>query len=293
VKTAMCSHDEVCDAFSWDELESLARLQPLSVVVFSPAADGTMDTKRACRLIRRFASLPFVAYVPVDAAFVRGIAHMAHEGLREVVVYRSDDSPHRFRKTLEQVSLIPQICALLQEFEPWFRRMSPALVQVLIDVLRQPHKYGSAEDVAAEAGVTLSALYRSFRASHLASPKSFVIGARVFRGYLYLCDSGFSITDVAVKLRYTHPRIFARHTETVLGECPSRIRYSLELAEVVRRTVDWFGLAVPLNEGSDFKVGTKSSYSAHTSLSLTGISLPPPSPDRNEGLRELETPSFV
>jgi AraC-like DNA-binding protein len=252
----MCSHDDFCEAFSWEELETLARVQPLNVVVFNPAADGTMDITRACRLIRRFASLPFVAYVPVDAAFVRGIAHMANEGLREVIVYRSDDSPHRFRKTLEEVSVVPEICALLGELDPCFRRMPPSLVEILADVLRQPHKYGSAEDIAAAAGVTLSALYRNFRGAHLTSPKSFVIGARVLRGYLYLSDSGYSISDVAMKLRYTHPRIFARHTESVLGECPSRVRYVLESRVAVRRILAWLGVPRPFDEAGEPQFAT-------------------------------------
>jgi AraC-like DNA-binding protein len=61
----------------------------------------------------------------------------------------------------------------------------------------------------------------------------------VFRGYVYLRDAGFSIGDVAIKLGYTHPRIFARHIETVLGECPSKVRHALDDGETVDRIVSW------------------------------------------------------
>jgi AraC-like DNA-binding protein len=115
------------------------------------------------------------------------------------------------------------------------------LVDVLKDALHHPHEYASAEDVAAGANVTLSALYRSFRNARLNSPKSFVIGARVFRGYVYLKDPGFSIGDVAMKLGYTHPRIFAHHNESVLGDSPSKIRQSLDDGDAVHRIVSWFG----------------------------------------------------
>jgi len=115
------------------------------------------------------------------------------------------------------------------------------LSQVLIDALRQPHMYASAEAIAAAAGMTVSALYRNFRSARLNSPKSFVVGAHVFRGYLYLKDIGFSIRDVAAKLGYTHPRIFAHQIECVLGERPSRIRHSIEMDEAVQRLVSWFG----------------------------------------------------
>jgi AraC-like DNA-binding protein len=241
IRAAMNDHDQVCVADSWDSLEAIVRLEPLSVVVFNPAADGTMDNTRACRLICRYSSIPFVAYVPVDAAFVRGIAHMSNDGLQDVVVFHADDSPSRFRKTLERVSSVPQVSTLAEMLEPWFRRLPETLVDVLTDVLQQPHEYASAEDVAAAANMTLSALYRSFRHAELNSPKSFVVGARVYRGYVYLRDVGFSICDVATKLGYTHPRIFAHHVESVLGESPSRIRHSLDASAAQSRIVAWFG----------------------------------------------------
>jgi len=239
----MHRNDEICVADSWEKLETAVRLDPLSVVVFNPAADGTMDVARACKLIRNYGSIPFVAYVPVDAPFVRGIAHMSSEGLEEVVVYRSDDSPTRFHDTLERVSSVPEVSALFGKLLPWVRPLPLSLMEVLFDALRQPHKYSSAEAMAAAANITVSGLYRSFRKAKLNSPKSFVIGARVFRGYLYLRDAGFSIGDVAVKLGYTHPRIFARHIECVLGECPSKVRHSIDSAEAANRVLAWFAFA--------------------------------------------------
>jgi AraC-like DNA-binding protein len=240
MRAAMCTHDQICVADSWESLESLVRVEPLSVVVFNPAADGIMDNTRACRLIRKYTSIPFVAYVPVDPAFVRGIAHMSNDGLQDVVVYHSDDSPPCFRRTLERVSEIPQVCTLIGKLEPWFSHLPTAIGDVLRDTLHHPHQYASAEDVAAGANVTLSALYRSFRNARLNSPKSFVIGARVFRGCVYLRDPGFSIGDVATKLGYTQPRIFARHIECVLGNSPSKVRHSLGDGEAANRIVSWF-----------------------------------------------------
>jgi AraC-like DNA-binding protein len=250
IRAAMDDHDQVCVADSWDGLEALVRLEPLSVVVFNPAADGTMDNTRACRLICKYSSIPFVAYVPVDASFVRGIAHMSNDGLQDVVVFHADDSPSRFRKTLERVSSVPQVSTLVGMLDPWFRRLPGRLVDVLTDALQQPHEYASAEDVAATAGMTLSALYRAFRHAGLNSPKSFVVGARVYRGYVYLRDIGFSIGDVATKLGYTHPRIFAHHVESVLGASPSRIRHSLDASAAQSRIVAWFGARIQSSANS-------------------------------------------
>jgi AraC-like DNA-binding protein len=241
IMAAMDTHDQICVADSWERLETLVKLGRLSAVVFNPASDGVMDATRARELIRKYASTPFIAYVPVDAAFVGGIARMSNDGLQDVVVYRSDDSPSRFRKTLERASSFPQVSTLIGKLEPWFLRLPGQLVDVLLDDLHQPHKYASAEDIAASANMTLSGLYRSFRSAGLSSPKNFVVGARAFRGHLYLRDVRFSIREVATKLGYTHPRIFAHHIESVLGECPSRLRHSLDDAEAVKRILSWMG----------------------------------------------------
>ena len=243
VMAALQRQDEVCIADSWDRLETLIRVEPLSVVIFNPAADGTLDVSRACRLIRKYGSIPFVAYVPLDAPFVRCIAHMANEGLQDLVVYRSNDSPLRFRETLLRATSIEELGTLVASLESELSRLPHALAQVLLDTLRQPHKYASAQDIAFAAGMTVSGLYRSFRVAGLSSPKSFLVGARVFRGYLYLRDTGFSVRDVASKLGYTHPRIFSHQIESVLGGPPSKVRRAIKSAEVAGLLLSWFGVS--------------------------------------------------
>jgi AraC-like DNA-binding protein len=249
VMAALQRQDEVCIADSWDRLETLIRIEPLSVVVFNPAADGTLDVSRACRLIRKYGSIPFVAYVPLDAPFVRCIAHMANEGLQDLVVYRSNDSPLRFRETLLRATSIEELGTLVASLESGLSRLPHPLAQVLLDTLRQPHKYASAQDIAFAAGMTVSGLYRSFRVAGLSSPKSFLVGARVFRGYLYLRDTGFSVRDVASKLGYTHPRIFSHQIESVLGGPPSKVRRAIKSAEVAGLLLSWFGVTESARNG--------------------------------------------
>jgi len=248
VKAALEFHDEICIADSWETLETLIRVEPLSVVVLNPAADGTMDVTRACRLIRRYSSIPFVAYVPLDAPYMRGIAHMSNDGLQDLVLVSSNDSPIRFRETLARVSSVQELSALVEKLQPLFRTLPGSLAQVLVDTLRRPHAYASAEDIAAASGMTVSGLYRSFRCARMSSPKSYVVGARAFRGYLYLRDAGFSVRDIAAKLGYTHPRIFAHQIECVLGDRPSRIRRSLEIEECVQKLVTWFSAREGAND---------------------------------------------
>jgi alpha-tubulin suppressor-like RCC1 family protein/AraC-like DNA-binding protein len=270
VMAALEAHDEVRVADSWDCLESLIRLEPLSAVVFSPCADGTMDIARSCKLIRRFSSIPFVAYVPLDAPFARGIAHMSNDGLQDLVVVRANDSPARFREVLMRVSSIQELACVVDSLERWFSQLPGTLTQVLIDALRQPHRYPNAEAIAAAAGMTVSALYRSFRSARLTSPKSFVVGAHVFRGYLYLKDIGFSIRDVSAKLGYTHPRIFAHQIECVFGARPSRVRRSLDMDEAVERLVLWFSSRAR-SDGTDCMDGVPSLISKTTNSITTAL----------------------
>jgi AraC-like DNA-binding protein len=171
---------------------------------------------------------------------MRGIAHMSNDGLQDLVLVSSNDSPTRFRETLARVSAVQELSVLVEKLQPWLRSLPATLAQILVDALRRPHAYASAEDIAAASGMTVSGLYRSFRGARMSSPKSYVVGARAFRGYLYLRDVGFSVRDIAAKLGYTHPRIFAHQIECVLGDRPSKIRRSLEIEACVQKLVTWF-----------------------------------------------------
>lgn len=239
VRGALGPCDEICAAESWESLEALVRREPLSVVVLNPAADGIMDGAHACKIIRRYSSIPFVAYVPLDAPFARVIAHMANDGLQDLLVVRSTDSPAKIRESLERVSLVRELAELVAALEPWLQKIPQSITNVLVAALHRPHQFARAEDIAAAAGVTVSALYRSFRHAGLASPKHFVVGARAFRGYLYLRDSGFSIRDVATKLGYTHPRIFAHQIEMVFEMRPSALRRACDPRDFLRHILKW------------------------------------------------------
>ena len=233
IKSALGARDEIRAATSWEQLEWLVRTAYPHVVVFDPTADGRMEGIRACALVRSYPGVPFVAYVPLDAPFMREIAAMANEGLQDVVLYRSDDSPLRLRATLDRVSSNPEVICLMEKLQPLLAKMPTSLVNTLFDALRNPEKYPSAENVARGADLTLSSVYRSFRTARLKSPKSFVLAARVFRGFLYLRDAEFTIRDASEKVGYAQPRIFAQHTVAVLGDSPSKVRNSLDGARAI------------------------------------------------------------
>ena len=51
-----------------------------------------------------------------------------------------------------------------------------------------------------------------------------MVGARLLRGYHYMCDAGYLLEDVAAKLGYPTARLFARQMRLATGLMPSLVR---------------------------------------------------------------------
>jgi AraC-like DNA-binding protein len=116
----------------------------------------------------------------------------------------------------------------------------PRQLAVTIDNLfEQPHRYGSAFDIAMEAGVAIVSVYRNIDAAHLGSPKRLLIAAKVLRGFGYLRDPGYSVLDVSIKLGYKTARIFSQHWVSVFGETPARVRTRLTDEAAVAAVLEW------------------------------------------------------
>lgn len=239
IRATLGNRGDMHYARSWEHLETMIRHERINAVIFSPAANGIMDAPSVFKIVSTYPSIPFIAYVPLEPGIVREVLHLVKLGVEEVVFYRYDDTTTCFENTLERVNSIAPIASMVLRLDPWLRGLPKAVIEVLEDCLRNPQKYSSAEDIAAASHITISALYRRFRFVRLNSPKSFVVGARVFRGCLYLKDAGFAIADIAAKVGYRHPRIFADHTTTILGKKPSKVRISLGPIEIENRLLAW------------------------------------------------------
>lgn len=198
-----------------------------------------MNVDAAARLLQRYPSIPFVAYVPLSRAAVRAIAHLAKRGLEEVVLVDVDDNPTVLRDLVIRAGYTPLITTFLQMIGPELALLPAAISQSVEHLFHQPHRYTSAQDLALASGSTLSALYRSFRSARLCSPKRSLIAARVLRGYVYLTEAGFSVREAATKTGYRHTRIFADHTAIVFGIRPSQLRQGNPQTQVLDRVRCW------------------------------------------------------
>jgi AraC-like DNA-binding protein len=120
-----------------------------------------------------------------------------------------------------------------------FSQVPRQLAVTIENLFEQPHRYGSAFDLAMEAGVAIVSVYRNIEAARLGSPKRLLIAAKVLRGFGYLRDPGYSVLDVSIKLGYKTARIFSQHWVSIFGQTPARVRTRLTDDAAVAAVVEW------------------------------------------------------
>ena len=249
VKHVFADEPELLVASSWEELESLIRRKPVSVVILDPSADGIMNVSAVAGLLKRYPSLPLIAYVTLHAPAFNAVAQLGRLGLEDVVLNRFDDAPERFRERVEQVqgnALTHTVITALTDRLGLLPRQLSVTIENLFD---QPQRYASALDLAMEAGIAIVSVYRNLDAAQLGSPKRLLVAAKVLRGFGYLRDPGYSVLDVSIKLGYKTARIFSQHWVSVFGVTPARVRTRLTDEAAIESVLRWLGTP---DEDSDF-----------------------------------------
>jgi len=236
--THVFADEELLVASSWQELESFIRRKPVSVVILDPAADGTMNVAAVSGLLKRYPSLPLVAYVTLHAPAFKAIAQLGKLGLQDVVLHRFDDAPERFRERVEQVEGNSLSRCVIEELHDSLRQLPRQLFVTIENLFEQPHRYSSALDLAME-GTAIVSVYRNLDAAELGSPKRLLVAAKVLRGFGYLRDPGYSVLDVSIKLGYKTARIFSHHWVSVFGLTPARVRKRLTDDAAIESVLRW------------------------------------------------------
>jgi len=212
VKHVFADDPEILVASSWEELESFIRRKPVSVVILDPSADGIMNVSAVSGLLKRYPSLPLIAYVTLNAPAFNAVAQLGRMGLEDVVLEAITDRLHQLPRQLA------------------------VTVENLFD---QPHRYASALDLGMEAGIAIVSVYRNLDTAQLGSPKRLLIAAKVLRGFSYLRDPGYSVLDVSIKLGYKTARIFSQHWVSVFGVTPARVRTRLTDDAAIESVLRW------------------------------------------------------
>ena len=244
VKHVLADDPELLVADSWEELESIIRRKPISVVILDPSADGTMKVGAVGGLLKRYPSLPLIAYVTLNAPAFNAVAQLGRLGLEDVVLNRFDDAPERFRERIERVQGNALTHTVIEAIDDRLNQLPRQLSVTIENLFDQPHRYSSALDLAMEAGIAIVSVYRNLDGAQLGSPKRLLVAAKVLRGFGYLRDPGYSVLDVSIKLGYKTARIFSQHWVSVFGITPARVRTRLTDDAAVESVLRWLGTPI-------------------------------------------------
>jgi len=200
-----------------------------------------MNVGAVAGILKRYPSLPLIAYVTLHAPQFNAVAQLGRLGLKEVVLHHFDDAPEGFRERIERVegnALTHDVIEALRDRLGQLPRQLSVAVENLFD---QPHRYTSALDLGMEAGIAIVSVYRNLDSAELGSPKRLLIAAKVLRGFSYLRDPGYSVLDVSIKLGYKTARIFSQHWVGIFGVTPARIRTRLSDEAAIEHVLRWLG----------------------------------------------------
>ncbi len=245
VKHVFADQSELLVAESWDELETFIRRKPVSVVILDPTADGIMNVGAVAGLLKRYPSLPLIAYVALHAPQFSAVAQLGRLGLKEVVLHRFDDAPEGFRERVERLEGNALTHTVIEAIRDRLVQLPRQLAVTIENLFEQPHRYHTGLDLGMETSVTIISVYRNLVSANLGSPKRLLIAAKVLRGFGYLRDPGYSVLDVSIKLGYKTARIFSQHWVNVFGLTPARVRTRLTDEAAIASILRW------LNDSAD------------------------------------------
>ena len=236
-------------AGSWKELDDIVRREPLDALIIDPSADGVVNVDAVAMLLNSYPSLPIVGYVMLNPTSFGAIAQLSRRGLSHVVLHRFGDSRERLQQTLARVRTHPPSLRLVRLLAPALRRVPLSLNRAIVEMFERPHRYTSVLDLAMTAQLPPVSVYRYLESVKLTSPKKLLIAAKMSRGLTYLRDPGYSVSEVATKLGYRHPRIFTAHALEVFELTPSRLRTRVSEEDATAMLAHWISLSITPMKG--------------------------------------------
>lgn len=198
--------------------------------LFQPLEDGSVSS-----CLTQVSHIALVLCVPPSALGCHAIADLSTLKPRSIIVYGTDDHYDQTCDAIAKLVESPSIRGCL--FSLVRRRLDrlPASVRSSLQRLfEHPERYLSASDIALDAGVSSTTLYRICESTGWCSPRKILIAARMLRAYERLMDGG-SVNHVASELRYRNNKVFSHHSAEVFGMPPSRLRHELPWNAAVNR----------------------------------------------------------
>lgn len=211
-------------ARDWEHIHELLRETPVSVVVVDPVIGRVIATSEVLRLLKRWPSIPVIAYSHLTSEGARAFALLGRQGLRDVVLYQYDDGRLRFSHILRRASAHGIVARLRSGLYTRLAALPVGVAAAVEDLLERPYAFQSGHDLVTASAAPRSTLHLQLQQAGLSPPRRLFMTARVAHAASYLRDRGLRIQDVAAKLGYCDPDIMARHTMEVLGVHPRQLR---------------------------------------------------------------------
>src|SRR5213596_4147736 len=222
------------------QCHKLRRAAAVRFAVVHPLLTGTASDREIERLRVLFPSLPLILYTSLTPQTTAVLLALGQRGIRRVVFTRYDDHPTHLRHVLAQEEARSTSQQLLDQFAWALSPLPSELRWVLEEVLRSPAEVQTVQQVAARARVDRRTFERWFTRVGLPSPRHFLAAARVLYAHRLLQDPGFTIDDVARRLRYAQTKTLQQHAHAYLGVTAGEMRLTLAPAEALERVVRSF-----------------------------------------------------
>lgn len=205
------------------------------VVVIEPSVIPPSEWESLVEGIRSLGTSTVVVYTTLAPPAMRATVELARLGVRHIVLKGYDDSPRHFRSLFEGLATELWRSELHLLLMPHLAGLPVSIREAVGFLFRAPHRVRDVGDLAATAGVTTRTLHRRLAAVGIPSAKRLVLSARLEWGLALLRGGHAQVREVSLRLAYNSPRRFRREAQLVTGLPPSRLRASVDAAELVHR----------------------------------------------------------
>lgn len=238
IREALVPGDRYLDARSWDDLSDIASARLADLAVIDPAALGHSAIGAATGFASAFPVLPILVYTVASPTTAETLMKLREHGVSHALLHPYEGSPATVRKKLQHTRRDHLVDFFLERLSGRLELLPAPLGSTIRRMFAKPEQFSAANDLALDAGLPQSAVYRSLHKAGLGSPKGIFIVARLLNAYSRLSHSENSVGGVAEQLGYVNPRVLGLHSRAALGVTPRRLRH-LSQNELTEKLYVW------------------------------------------------------
>ncbi|MGH7617656.1 MAG: helix-turn-helix domain-containing protein [Gemmatimonadaceae bacterium] len=202
------------------------------LVIADPSADGSSCAESLLEIREEFPSTLISIYTVSRAPVVRSLLELAGRGVKDVVLYQTDDTRARFAELVDRAAARPLTTAVIGLLAAPLSQL-PGNLAAAIDVLfASPRRVRTVDDLAVVAHMTRRSVYRHLATAGIRSPRLLVSAARVTKAASLLAQPGRTVCEVAKALGYSKPELLSAQLRTLTGLRPRELRDRSHLREV-------------------------------------------------------------